>query len=521
MFAAFDAPSFLPPAWLPDALVSPQNVVTLRWASAGYATRSADDPADTVYQPRILDDVAISQSALDGIGMGGVVALGTGQIDLWDGDNALADLDRYGTGDGRALRLRLLPVRARNASDFGSPFTDAALFFSGVATTIRRAAGQRGQIAVSDVMERLTATLQPTLYLGTGGVEGGSDLKGAPKPVALGRVFNVTPVYLGVIDLGDGLLHTYQVHWRQVEAIDAVRIRGVAQTLVGTAPTVGQAKAWLTTGVFQLGATPDGAVTADVRGDAVGGYVGTTGGVIQRLLTSLGPQFSAAEFDLSAFGFVDGDLPGEIGWYGTAPGTAAQAAQDIVAGAGAVLCGNRAGQVRLFDPLARDVAQWALGIGQILDCAPVPLPASVSPHPIAAAVAWRRNWTLLQDVAASTPAADRQRLQAEASGPERVVTARAILRQARQRDLRLPGLYWSQADAAARAQKWADWLDHGPRAFRVLTDRYLGQVECGHIGRLTYPSHGLDAGALCVVLGWRETLIGRRLELTVVTIPEG
>lgn len=522
MSEAFDAYAWLSPAELPAGLVAPQNITTLRWATAGYATRGTDLPASTPWLPRVLGDVTLAQSAIDGLGFGGVVALATGEIPLWDGDNALADLDRYGVADNRALRLRVLPVANAVASDFGQPFSAAVLAFQGVARSVRRGANQRGSIEVGDITDRFAVPLQPLRYLGTGGLEGGPELKDAPKPVTLGRVYNLAPVYVGRVNLGDGLLDTYQVHWRSFQALDAVRIRGVEQTLVGTAPGVGQARAWLAQGVFQLGGSPDGAVTADVRGDAVGGYVGTTAGIVKRLLESLNPGLGTQDLDATSFAFADVDLPGEIGIYiGAQPVTAAAVLGDICAGSGAVVAGGRGGLVRIFDPIARAAAQFTLEPQQILACEPVPLPATLRPLPIAVAIGWRPNrFPLGQDVAGAVPAAVRQQLTSAASGPERVLALATLARQAQQRDLVLPGLYWAQADAAARAQRWRDWIEHGPRCVRIVTDRYLGQVELGQVGRFAYPGSGFDTGALGVVLGWREQLAGRRLELTIVTIPE-
>ena len=73
----------------------------------------------------------------------------------------------------------------------------------------------------------------------------------------------------------------------------------------------------------------------------------------------------------------------------------------------------------------------------------------------------------------------------------------------------------------ARAQRWWRWIEAGPRLYELATDRYLGAIECGDIGRVTYPAYGLETGALCVVVGWREALAGRRLSLTIATLPEG
>jgi hypothetical protein len=37
------------------------------------------------------------------------------------------------------------------------------------------------------------------------------------------------------------------------------------------------------------------------------------------------------------------------------------------------------------------------------------------------------------------------------------------------------------------------------RAFEVVTEKYLGQVELGHVGRITYPLFGLANGFSGVV----------------------
>ena len=67
----------------------------------------------------------------------------------------------------------------------------------------------------------------------------------------------------------------------------------------------------------------------------------------------------------------------------------------------------------------------------------------------------------------------------------------------------------------ARANKWRAVLEAGPRMVRVVTDRYLGQIEIGQIGRVTYPAFGLQNGFIGVVVAWRENLSARRVEITL------
>lgn len=361
----FDAPGFVAPAFLPNAFVSPQNIATLRLASAGVYSPDLD-----FYEPRILGDVEIGQSAADALAVGGRVALTVSEIALADGDNFSADLARYGGADGRAVRLLFAPITAPRASTVSG----ATVHFAGTLRSIDRAGDFQARMALSDITERMVTPLQPTLYQGTGGQEGGTELKGQPKPVTLGQVFNIAPVFLGNIDLGAGSLPTYQSHWRAIAGHDAIRIRGVSQTIVAGTPTIGQARDWPALGMFQLGGAPDGDVTADLRGDAVPIYVNSIAGILRRMLQTLGGAFGATEFEDTAWAFAEVDLPGIVGFYQPAAATTTLAAvEDILAGSGAMLSGGRGGRLILADPLATDVAQFDLPAACILSCEPVPL----------------------------------------------------------------------------------------------------------------------------------------------------
>lgn len=519
---AFAPPGVWPPAVLPAEWVSGQGITVLRMATAGWISGIADEPANTLWPARIKGDVALSQTAADALGIGGRIALGISDIDLWDGDNALADMIRYGGADGRNATIRVAPALSPGASDIGTLLSAATVAFRGIVRVITAADGRGARLALADIAERLAVPLQPTRYLGTGGLEGPAALAGRPKPVCLGRPYNVEPVSLGNIDLGDGALPTWQSNWRAIAGHDAVRIRGVAQTPIGTVPGVGQFRDWPSFGVFQIGASPDGPVTADVRGDAVPLFVSSTAGIVRRLVQSLGSALGDAEIAADAFAFADVDLPGEVGWYrGAAEIAASDAATEIMAGAGAVLAGGRGGQLRLFDPIAEAPAQFDIPSAWIIALQPLPLPATLRPPPRAVAVDWQRNWAPSNDLAGSVAGADRAKLSGRASGPARAESAIVTARVAQQRDMRLPGLYWAEADALARAQRWRRWIEAGPRLYELATDRYLGAIECGDIGRVTYPAYGLETGALCVIIGWREALAGRRLTLTVATLPEG
>jgi hypothetical protein len=244
-------------------------------------------------------------------------------------------------------------------------------------------------------------------------------------------------------------------------------------------------------------------------------YVNSIAGTLRRMLESLGLAYDAADFDTTAWAFAEADLPGIVAFHQVAIATTTlSAAEDILARSGAILAAGRGGKLRLADPLATDAPQFDLPAACVLSCEPLPLPASLRPLPRAIAVRWRRNHAPLSNMAGSVAAADRQRLSQEGSFA-RAESSLITSRVAQQREISFPAAYWTEAEALARAEKWRALLEAGPRMVRVLTDRFLGQIEIGQIGRVTYPAFGFDEGFVGVVVGWRESLTARRVEITL------
>ena len=515
---AITAPGQYAPAALAAATL--QSLLTLGIATAAYITGPAEDPPNLLYTPRLYGDIEVSQSGVDAFGIGGRVALGVADIELWDADLSFLGPVAFGTADGRGATIRVVDVVDPRASDFGTSIGSARIAFRGILQRADHSGGSRARLTITDASERLAVKLQPALFAGTGGLEGPATLKDRPKPICLGVTTNISPVSVGNVDLGLGSLPTYLVNSRAVQDITAIRIRAVAQSIVGIAPTVGEAVVWEDQGAFQLGSSPDGAVTCDVEGDNVGGYVDTTAEIIQRLLQDFGPALADTDIHAESFRRAIDELPGAVGFYQGADEIVTTAAIDrLIAGPGAILCGGRDGAVRLVDPLAQGPAQFQLGLGRILALEPVPMPAALRPLPWVVAADWAPNGTQMTDFAGTVSDADRARFAAAARGPVRSESTYIATHVAQRREMRLPSLYAAEADALVRAAQWRAFFEAGPRMFRVTTDRYLGQVEVGDLGALACPQYDLDRGVGVVVLGYQEALAGRRLTLTVVTVP--
>ena len=153
--SAFDVIAFDAPAFLPADQLSPQNVGTLRFATAGYMSGA-------FYEPRILGEITLGQSAADGFAVGGRVALGVSEIMVADADGFTADLARLGLADGRAAYVRQIAVTDARASDFGTALASASLPFAGFVRAVDRAGEFQARIGLADISERLATPLQPT-----------------------------------------------------------------------------------------------------------------------------------------------------------------------------------------------------------------------------------------------------------------------------------------------------------------------------------------------------------------------
>jgi hypothetical protein len=513
MRQGFAAPAMTAPALLPAEFAPSVVVETFRWADRGLIF--ADN---TFYEARLLGEIQISQSAMDKLAFGDRVALTASQASLWNGDRALDTVAAQNTAAGRKAVLKTSAAPSPSASDAGAgALSGASIVFTGVVSAFG-APGRTIDLSLGDFSDRLNVPLQPNLYDGSGGLGGTTDLKGLPKPVSLGWRYNVTPVYLGLIDFGDGPQQTYQTHWRQIQSHDAMRERGVPMTKTTAAPGVGEFRDWPQFGCFQLGFTADGIVTCDVAGDNAGSYAGITTDVIQRLLTSLGPGFLTSDIDAASFSRVATRLPGEMGWgCGAEIVQASDAVEQILQHCGAIMSGNRQGLARIAiaAPQWQSVQLALEGYGDVASLMPVALPSDFLPTPQSVTVTGKKNWTPLTDIAGSVSDTDRAALAA--AGSQQVGFSNAVAaRLAIANQLSLPGLYRFESDALARAQIISDWLATGLRAFQITTDRYLNQIEIGHMATVTYPLYGLDAGFTGVVAEWTEQPALGRVTFTIV-----
>jgi hypothetical protein len=132
-------------------------------------------------------------------------------------------------------------------------------------------------------------------YAGTGGAEGGTDLKDRAKPWIFGHALNVEPVLVNSVD------SVFQFSaYGPIQAVNALYERGSSfgaslgdfanyGALVAATIGAGQWATCLAQGMVRLGAPPYGVITGDVDGDKpAGGWLRKTGEILRRVASNAG-----------------------------------------------------------------------------------------------------------------------------------------------------------------------------------------------------------------------------------------
>lgn len=247
-------------SWRVDLAATDWRTKTLRYASGGYQTRPTDTPPNTPYPARVRQPGIMRWELPNDLG--GVVAVGYGEIVLVNGDGGLSAL-AYAAMDGAAVRVRVVD-------------DEAAL--SAATTIIETTADQcvvdrdlaRIRLLAPDA--RLDRPLCSQRYAGNNalpnGVEGSSELAGKVKPQVYGAVAHIEPPCVNT----SRLIYQFHASFRSA-SVSMVRVAGVALTqgalytsqadMEANAPAAGAFRQWKAGGMFRLGSTPAGVVTCD------------------------------------------------------------------------------------------------------------------------------------------------------------------------------------------------------------------------------------------------------------------
>ncbi len=489
------------------------NIVTLYASTDGYTSKAGDTPERTHFPARVMQAFQYRRSLLGGPELGGLVTQGYGDLIFDNADGFWDAIVRDYTVDGREIRTRLGDMDLAYGS-FAGVWNGTARGWSATDMEMR--------IGMRDFGFLLDRVLQRAFYGGTGGLDGGDDLAGRPRPVALGFCENVTPAYLGVLDLGDGPLHTYQVNWRSVQGVTEVREGGLAYDEVTEgAPSGGEWKQDASLGIFQIGSTPIEAITADVEGDDEGGYVETLPDVVGRLLTDFSAAFGESRIEAATFAELASDVPGPVNHYiGTEPANLGATIGALLAGAAAWGGFNRPGRFEVRALKAPGTPRITLTEAQIKGAperlGPGELPESVQLPTKRRRIGYRRNWTVQRGgVLAGATEAVRSFVTDEYRVAESFDNATETRNSLAGDPEMIPSPFNLKADAEAVCQRLMDLFGGLFEFYRVRARCNYFAIELGTTVRLRYPRLNIQTGGDFIVVDYEIDSAANAVTLTL------
>lgn len=496
----------------------------LRYSTGlGFTSGAEDTPAHTTYDPRLEQAVEVTRTIFAPGTTQGQSKSGFGDLVILNPDGELDDLLNYAF-DGRSIIVKRGPVTATSLTEFVTVFVG----------TMEQADFSTSRISLKlrDRQAPLHLPIQTTKYAGTNalpdGVEGvAGDLLGKPKPLCYGVVSNIQPPCVNTARL------IYQVNDGAVQAVSSVYDRGISLTNGGTyatqadllndtlQPAAGAYKSWLAGGMFRLGSSPAGTVTADVTqgataADRTAAMLYKT--VLLRMGVTLGDILAS---DLTT---LDAQNAAQLGLFINEETKGADVLDMVANTVGAWWGANIAGVYRielLEKPFTAPVYTFTANdiIGP-----PVRLPTADIERGMPAyrvTVRYARNYTLQTDLAGGVTNARRAvvaQTWREATQVDASVQTVHLLAVALQYD----SLFAYEADAIIEANRRLALRSVQRHRFEITTlynDETSG-LDLGDVVGLLHPRYGLEligdtAGQTFVLIGVEPDAQGGQLRLTL------
>lgn len=496
---------------------------TLRYATRGYVTSPSDTPANTFYEPRIQQAGNIERSLFGSRRTSGQSQIGYGALVLVNMDGGLDELVNY-SFVGRSITLRLGTV------DLG---TGALTWTTVLRGTMEQAelSWQKVTVRIRDRLLDLAKPIQQTRYAGNNvlpaGLEGvAGDLKGKPKPLVFGRVWNIAPPCVNTDR------RIYQIHTGSaIQSLGEVYDRGVPLTagaaytsqadMETNVPAAGQYRLWndATAGAFiRLGSAPAGLVTVDVlRGAAVANR--TVGQLFNQILLAAGiPSGDISSADITALDALAGY---ECGVYAghERDVTPLELLDELCASAGAWYAVDSQGTFRI----GRVSIPTSGSVGTITATEVIRIERVTSRDAGVGVPAWkvkvgyRRIYEVQNDLAAAVTDARKSYFQNEY---RRVEASDATVKTA---NLLAPEMEFltalsQEADANTEATRLLTLYKTRRDMYQVTVrvDAALAALlDLGKVVTLQLPRFGMSAGKLFLIIGIQTNLRGYQFELTL------
>jgi hypothetical protein len=309
-----------------------------------FVTSPSDTPANTAFDPRVIQPGSIGFHVYSDGRTGGQSKLELGEIILANADGELDAWANY-SFDGRAVVIR-----------GGETGVYPSAFPAVLTATVESIdlTWDRAIIRLRDKQWMLRLPALTTTYAGNNSMPNGlegtpDDLKGKVKPKVYGKVLNVSPPCVNTSKL------TYQVNSGAVASIDAVYDNGVALTpgtnhansaaLQAAAVTASTFDTCIAEGYFRLGTSPVGEITVDVTQGAA-----ASNRTVAQIIKQLALDAGVASGDISSTDVtnLDTDNSSVVGIWINDGSTTFSAAMDMVASSiGAWYGFDAAGSLRM------------------------------------------------------------------------------------------------------------------------------------------------------------------------------
>lgn len=281
------------------------NVELLRFCTGRGFAGGAD-----YYEPRLQNPGSFKNEMFAKGSTSGSFSTGYGEVTIVNIDGAYDYLADYGF-DGRVITVRRGPQNGSYPNDFPVLYK----------ATIEQPVHERKLVSfrLKDKQFILNTPIQTLKFAGDNtlpdGVEGvATDIKGRPKPLVFGKVWNIEPPCVNTSKLIYACNVRKTSGWDSIADVDtipsvddavglvvngsgikvyAIRDNGVVLTagsvytseddFLANAPSAGQYRVWETGGYFRLGSSPAGSITVDCADGSYPTY-STVANIVQHIL---------------------------------------------------------------------------------------------------------------------------------------------------------------------------------------------------------------------------------------------
>ncbi len=372
----------------------------------GYISNPDGPIGQKIFEPILVEGWRVDRTArLEPWSNSGSVSWGA--ISIINPSGRLTAIVDSATADGRPLTIKRGYKRYDHSRGlFIDPsYTNLSNVFSGVSNGLWRRNQNTVEIDIRDASYQGESPLQRSLYGGTGGYDGSADIKDRPLPFCRGGtnsfpIKNVSPILIDptnrIWQYNDGPGTIVALYERGAEVfINA----GDTTNLYSGSVASGSYRTDNSRGLFQLGATAQGVITADVTGSFPTAGLQSTGANIARYILTETVGIDSGFIDTGSFIGLNADRPYISGVYITDPVDAMSVVDDLLRGLNAWLSPSRSGflqAVLLRAP--NDLAISAsYNTNQIINCTARTLPATLTPPPYRMRVGHTRRYTTQTD----------------------------------------------------------------------------------------------------------------------------